>query len=134
MPPTWNTGSPQNTDAIKNGPRLIRNDKLFLKEKLQEEHDFPASGKHKNISIISGNLTLHSGISLVQVGLGNGVSSYTASGLDEPDAEYAVFFETSWGVAAAVTEKETNEFTITFLTKTPDALQKISWMIIRSGA
>ena len=62
MPYTWDPTEPDDEDAGTAFATQLRQDKDNIKDALAEEHDFPTTGKHKAMGVISGNLAMHTGI------------------------------------------------------------------------
>jgi len=141
---TWDAGLPLDTDEIRNGAKQIRDDKQALLDTLSEEHDFPNSGKHKDINVISGDFKLHNGICLVNQDIAEDAEELVVDSLSLGDANYAVFFETSWETAASIRVKDDEGFTIAFGTAVPAVASPtpaapydthiVSWMVVKTGA
>lgn len=143
--PDWNIEEPADTDAIKLGAGVIRKDKETILTVLEKEHDFPTSGKHKDVSIISGSLTLHDGICNVKTLIDEDAAVFSSPTFSPAlaSANYAIFHETSWKTPTSITAKTTTGFSLSFGTAVPadsgtvaeeDATHTVSWMIVFGGA
>ena len=124
---------PANTDKIKDFPALWRGDKDTLLTNLSLQHDFPTTGKHKDVSVISGNFSMHNGISRKGVAVSEDATSYVQGSLSIGTTDYAVFVEPSWATGCSISGQSASAFTINFSIKAP-AAATVNWILIETGA
>ncbi len=87
----------------------------------------------KRIGGLSGSNGIAQNFRAVDVALGNGVNTLAVTfGTNEIDGSFAIFVSFTYNAGAYwITARGTTGFTINWVTVTPDANQKLSWLLIR---